>query len=105
MSNKALFESKTATFNFIVAIFAALAFFWPPAAEVATTHGPSILLAIGLINIGLRRVTKGAWTLFPILIGFLAISLTSCGGYRPTPEQIQSAADMAKIVIQVIPAK
>ena len=101
MRTKALFESKTASFNFIVAIFAALAFFWPPAAEFANTHGPSILLAIGLINIGLRRVTKGSWTLFPILIGFLALSLPSC----VNSYQVDGAGrDWIANPVQVLPA-
>ena len=79
MRTKALFQSRTATFNFVVSVLAVIAFFWPPANEFATTHAAAILGVIGMINIGLRRVTKSAWTLFPAILA-MCVFLPSCAG-------------------------
>ena len=78
---KALFKSKTAVFNFLVGIVGLVAFFIPSALDVVKENAPAILIGIGILNVGLRRVTNQAVALFPLIICGLCLSLMSCAEF------------------------
>jgi hypothetical protein len=79
MKIKTKFESKTVVFNLIVALAAVASFFYPPATEFVQTNSLLILAIIGAVNVGLRRITKDAYSLFPMLVLCLcSIALIGC---------------------------
>lgn len=62
---KSIFKSKTAVFNFLVALAGTVAFFVPEAKPLIEDNSVILMGAIGVINIALRYVTKERVVLFP----------------------------------------
>jgi hypothetical protein len=58
---KSIFQSKTAAVNLLVM----LSTLYPPVGNVVATHPEVSILVLGLLNLGLRVVTKKRVTLFP----------------------------------------
>ena len=56
---KSIFKSKIALAGALTAIAGAVGNFYPELQTVLATHATTILLAVGLINVALRLVTKG----------------------------------------------
>lgn len=61
---KPLFKSKTAIANLLVVGAGALGFASPEVSQFLSAHAESILIALGIINVILRKVTKGRMVLF-----------------------------------------
>ncbi len=59
-----IFESKTAFAGAIASVAGALGTFFPNALPWVSQNGPALLLVTGIVNIILRRVTKGHVTFF-----------------------------------------
>lgn len=82
-NTKALFKSKTAVFNFILVLAGFFAYINVSATTFVQDHAPLILGIIGLAGIGLRRITKGAVVLFPLLVlCFLFVSCAEPTSYK-----------------------
>ena len=60
MNTKSLFASKTIAAQAITIAAA----FYPPIAAVVSTHPTETLVILGLLNVGLRYITKGRVSLF-----------------------------------------
>ena len=78
MNTRSLFQSKTIVFNLIVTLAGAVTAFIPDAADFVSNNAAAVLGSIAIANMILRRATKSAYTLFPVLIAFMALSLQSC---------------------------
>lgn len=65
MKPKSIFKSRTALLALITAAAGSLAFVSPDAEAVITRAAPGILVALGILNLALRRVTKDRVALFP----------------------------------------
>lgn len=65
MTTKSIFKSRTAVVALITAISGALGMGAEPVREWLSANAPAIMLALGLANIFLRRITRDAVTIFP----------------------------------------
>ena len=63
--DKAIFKSKTAFAASLTTIAGALGTYSPEVNQMLATHASTILLAVGILNFVLRRVTKGRVVFFP----------------------------------------
>lgn len=99
---KNLFQSKTIVFNFIVALAGVVSYFWSPATDWVQSNAVLIMAIVGAANMLLRRITKNAYSFFPILVAMLCM-LPSCTpqsyivNTSPYTEAIQSNPD--KVVV------
>lgn len=62
---KSIFKSKTAALGFITSITGALGYFLPEVNEFVASNSSIILMGVGAVSVALRKITKGAVTLFP----------------------------------------
>lgn len=62
---KSLFQSKTIVFNLLVAVAAVVAYFIPAAEQFVQDNAVLVLALLGVVNLGLRRLTRSAYQLFP----------------------------------------
>lgn len=60
MNTKSIFSSKTA----LAQVITVAAGFYPPARALVAAHPTETLAILGLVNIGLRFITKGRVALF-----------------------------------------
>ena len=80
---KTLFKSKTIVFNLVLSIAGVVAYFYPPATEIVQSNSVLILSIIGVCNIALRRVTKDAYSFFPLVLACLCCAaFVSCADYK-----------------------
>ena len=62
---KSIFQSKTAAVALITTVTGIIAQFYPQVAEFVTDRSADILIALGMIGMILRIVTKDKISLFP----------------------------------------
>ena len=65
MKEKSIFESKTAAAAFATTSAGLVATFVPGVGEFVAKNAGAILMLLGLLNFGLRLVTKSKVSLFP----------------------------------------
>lgn len=63
--DKAIFKSKTAFAASLTTIAGALGTYSPEVNQILATHASAILLVLGILNLVLRKVTRGRIVLFP----------------------------------------
>ena len=65
MNEKSIFASKTATAAFITTAAGLVSTFIPSVGEFVAANSGTILVGLGVLNFGLRLVTKSKISLFP----------------------------------------
>ena len=56
---KSIFKSKTALAGALVAVAGALGSYSEPVSQFLSAHAAGILVVVGILNVGLRAITKG----------------------------------------------
>lgn len=62
---KTIFKSKTAAVSLITTVAGVLAQFYPQVGEFVAERSAEILVALGMVSLILRLITKNKVTLFP----------------------------------------